>query len=175
MLEGFDRAIRFLTRLGYWVAVAATLLLMLLGGLDVIATQFLGTPIPAALELQEVLLAAMIFMGLAHVQEKRQHISVEIVVSRFSQATRRRLNLLVLVASVFVLGVIAWRSGVLALSSIEMRETAGASLAFPIYPAKVLVALGAALACLECVRQIACWFRGEHEPVAAQAAVGLPH
>jgi len=160
MFDLYDRTTRGLIRAGYWIAVLAALGLMVIGGLDVLATYILGKPVPSALELQEVLLAILVFMGLSHAQSLREHIGVEIVIQQLPARVRRVLDLVVLVASAVVFGIIAWRCGELAWSSLSMRETASASFAFPVYPAKICVALGAALAALECLRQVGWWFRG---------------
>lgn len=160
MFDFYDRVTRSLIRIGYGVAVLATLGLMIIGGLDVLGTYFLHKPIPAALELQEVLLAIMVFMGLSHAQSLREHINVDIVIQNLPARIRRILDLVVLLASAVVFGIIAWRCGELAWSSLDLRETASASFAFPVYPAKILVAIGAALATLECIRQAGWWFRG---------------
>ena len=176
MFDLYDRATRGMIRVGYWVAVLATLALMIIGGMDVLGTYFLHKPVPAALELQEVLLAIMVFMGLSHAQSLREHISVDIVIQSMPARARRILDLVVLVASAIVFAIIAWRCGALAWSSVGMRETASASFAFPVYPAKVLVALGAALAALECLRQAGWWFRGgEPSRPGDSDTSGLPH
>ncbi len=176
MFDLYDRAMRRMIRAGYWIAVIATLALMIIGGLDVLGTYFLRRPVPAALELQEVLLAVMVFMGLSHAQSLREHISVDIVIQNLPAGLRRVLDLVVLLASTVIFAIIAWRCGELAWSSLGMRETASASWAFPVYPAKILVALGAALAALECTRQVGWWFRGG-EPVSpgAPERSELPH
>ena len=176
MFDIYDRCTRGLTRIGYWVAVLATLALMIIGGLDVLSTYFLHKPIPAALEFQEVLLAAMVFMGLSHAQSLREHISVDIVIQNLPPRLRRGLDLFVLLASAIVFAIIAWRCAELARASVAMRETASASLAFPVYPAKILVALGAALAALECIRQAGWWFRGGEPALPERPAdAGLSH
>lgn len=160
MFDLYDQVTRGLTRAGYWISVTAALCLMVIGGIDVLATYFLHKPVPAALELQEVLLATLVFMGLSHAQFLREHISVDIVIQNLPARVRRILDLVVLVASAAVFTILAWRCGELAWSSVAMRETASASLAFPVYPAKIFVALGAGLAALECIRQAGWWFRG---------------
>lgn len=155
----FDRLVRFLTRASYLVAIASALAMMVVGGLDVIGTRFFGKPLPSALELQEVLLALMVFLGFAHVQHLRGHIVVDVVVTHLSARTRRGLELIVLLLSGALFAVISWRTGALAMASIDIRETARASFVFPIYPIKALAAIGAGLAALECLRQAFCWFR----------------
>jgi hypothetical protein len=66
-----------------------------------------------------------------------------------------------------ICGVIAARSWTLAMSSWEIREAANAIITFPIYPGKFLVSIGAWLATLEFVRQLAWWFLGG-DPHAAR-------
>lgn len=160
MFNLFDRATRALVHAGYWIAVLAALLLMIIGGVDVVLNLF-SRSLPAALEMQEVLLALLVFLGLAHVQRRRENISVDIVLERLGKNTRRVLELLGLLCSAGIFAIVAWRSGALALDSLLIRESASALWQFPIYPVKVLVSIGAGLATLECLRQIGWWFKGQ--------------
>jgi TRAP-type C4-dicarboxylate transport system permease small subunit len=159
-LVTLDRLIRLVTRLSFALAVLATLALMLVGSVDVLAT-LVGMPVPAALEMQEVLLAISIFLGFAHVQSRHEQIGVDIIVTRFPRRVRRAAYLLMLLFSAAVFAIIAWRSATLAASSWEVREAASALFAFPIYPGKFLVSIGAAVASIECVRQVGWWFVGD--------------
>jgi TRAP-type C4-dicarboxylate transport system permease small subunit len=164
-----DRSIRLLTRGSFGLAVLATLGLMLVGSADVLGTLF-GMSVPAALEMQEVLLAVSIFLGFAHVQARHEHIGVDIIVKRFPPRVRRAVYLSMLVFCAGVFAVIAWRTASLAASSWNVREAASAIFTFPIYPGKFLVSLGAAVAAMECVRQIGWWFAGGEPGVAGSDA-----
>lgn len=160
MFNLFDRVTRALVHAGYWIAVLAALLLMIIGGLDVVLS-FFSQSLPAALEMQEVLLAILVFLGFAHVQRRNENISVDIVLERLGQKARRVLGFFGLLCSAGIFGIVAWRSGALALDSLLIRESASAIWQFPIYPAKILVSVGAGLATLECLRQIGWWCKGE--------------
>lgn len=149
----FDRIIRILVTVAFSIAAAAMLVMMVIGSADVVGTFFFNSPVTAALEMQEVLLAMAIFLALAHAQSRQEHICVDIITERLSAPIRRVLNLVVLFASMTVFAVIAWRTWVLATASWDMRETANAIFRFPIYPGKFLVSIGAGIAALECLRQ----------------------
>jgi TRAP-type transport system small permease protein len=171
ILISLDKGIRQLARLSFVLAALAMLTLMLIGSADVIGT-LLGYSVPAALEMQEVLLAVSIFLGMAHVQSRHEHIAVDVLVTRLPVRMRRILHLTVLLACAAIFGIIAWRAASLALSSWAIRESASALFRFPIYPGKFLVFFGAAVSSLECLRQAGLWFKS---PDAGLAAQPQPH
>lgn len=158
VLQTLEAAIAWAVGVAFAAACAAMLAIMVIGTADVIGSFLLRSPLPAALELQEVLLGILIFLGLGQAQKLREHIDVDIVTTKLGPSLRRRFELLVLVVGVLSFAVIAWRAWVLAMASWKVGETANAILTFPIYPAKFLVAFGAAVAALECIRQIGRWF-----------------
>ncbi|SLN71160.1 TRAP transporter small permease subunit [Oceanibacterium hippocampi] len=157
-LAWIDRAIGLLVRAAFTLASIAMLAIMAIGTIDVIGTYLLHSPVPAGLELQEVLLVLVIFLGLGHAQSRREHIEVDIITSMMGVGIRRWFELFALFAGALAFGLIGWRAWDLALASWKVGETANAVFSFPIYPSKFLVAAGASVAALECMRQIGRWF-----------------
>ena len=131
-------------------------------------------PVPAALEMQEVLLAVSIFLALAHAQRVRGHIAVDIVIDRLPARLKRGLELLALLVTFGVFTVIAWRAWYLSLASWNMDETANAIFTFPLWPGKFLVCFGAGFGALECLRQVGWWCIGG-KPAALPADAGTAH
>jgi TRAP-type C4-dicarboxylate transport system permease small subunit len=136
-----------LRQAGLWLACAFLFVIMLLGGADAISSFVFNTPVPAMLEISETLLAAAVFLALA--SAAGQHVVVDVVVQRLSAAAKKLCTALALVVAAVVFGLIAWRFWELALDSIRVNEIAAALVAFPIWPAKVLAAIGATLAAIE--------------------------
>jgi len=160
ILLPLDRAIRVLGVIALAGAGAAMLTIMAIGSTDVVGTALFSHPVPAALELQEVLLAVAIFLALAHAQRERSHIAVDIVIGRLPRGVQRGLDLVALLATLGVFAVIAWRGWHLSMSSWNMDETANAIFTFPLWPGKFLVCFGAGIGALECLRQLGWWCAG---------------
>ena len=170
MLLLLDRLIKQLVSVAFFGAVAAMLCIMVIGSADVVGVA-LSAPVPAALEAQETLLAVSIFLAIAHAQRRGEHIAVDLILTQLSDRTRRHLKLLPLICGVFACAIIGARTWTLAMSSLNVSETANAIVAFPIYPAKFLVSIGAWIATMEFLRQLAWWCVGKE---AIEADVPAP-
>jgi TRAP-type C4-dicarboxylate transport system permease small subunit len=123
------------------IAAIAVLAMMLIGGTDVVTTLF-GLPIPGAVELIQVLMVLVIFLALPEVELRRQHIAIDLVSERMPLSVRRAFALLGNVLSLCFYGAMAWQAWKLFWGSWTIREYATGLVAFPLYPAKGLFALG---------------------------------
>lgn len=137
--------VKRLGELGSWLAGASLLAMMLIGAIDVIGTKFFDRPLPAALEVTEALMVFGAFLGLAYTQANRQHIVVDLLPARLGAAVQRALYRMGQLLTFGAFLLIAWEGWVLGLASVEIREYAPGLLQFPIYPAKLALAVGATL------------------------------
>ncbi len=156
-LLALDRGVRWCGTLGFALSAACTMALAVLGTVDVIGTNLFGAPVAGALELSEVALAVVVFMGLAYAQQQNAHISVDIVTNLAPRSLQRASTLVSLGFGGLLFGLLTWQAGVLAAESWSYREVASGYVSFPVYPAKAAVAVGWAVATLEFLRQIV-WF-----------------
>ncbi len=118
--------------------------MLLLTMIEAVANMLLrpfGHPIQGSFELMGFGAAAVAALGLANSQERKVHICVDILFSRFSPGIKHFLaSLGNLLCSIFF-GMAAWRISELALRlwrSGEVSET----LRIPFYPFTGIVALG---------------------------------
>lgn len=132
------------------VAGVGVLLMMLLGGLDVLATSVLNQPVPGAYELIETMMVASIFLALALSQAEGRQIRVELITERLSLRSRGLLQAMADLCSLFVYGLIAWYGTQAAWSSTLMGEFSSGIVKFPQWPAKIALALGAVLMVVQC-------------------------
>jgi TRAP-type C4-dicarboxylate transport system permease small subunit len=153
LIRLLDRTIR---KLCLWAAAAAAVFvafIVIVGVADVIGTNFLARPVPSALEMSEAGMVVIIFGGLAYAQYRSAHVSVDLVTARLSGVARTLAAGLAILAAILVLGLITWRAGSSALESIGIVEKSSGFLRFPVYPFKVMMFLGGAIATLEAARQ----------------------
>ena len=150
------------------LAVAATFIgvLAIIGVADIFGTNLLGKPVPSALELSEAGLAIIVFMGLAQAQRKRAHITVDILSSRFRGWAQTASTILALLAAIIFFGFVAWRGGLAAWESVLIDERSMGQSPFQMWPGKILLCVGCAIAMLESLRQLARLLCGmpEEEP-----------
>lgn len=127
---------RLTNRVAGWLAIAASLCLLLVMGLsvsDAVLRYGIDRPIPAALELTQMLLPVLIFAALPHVTAQQRHVVVSSITDRLPGPARSaslRLGQLALTA---MLGVVTWQMAVLGLDYLaDARTTLSARL--PVFP-----------------------------------------
>lgn len=154
LLRSLDRLVKLLIGLALSLAGIGMLFIATIGTADVITYLVLNQPFPGATESVEVLLAATVAMTMPYAQRRHGHIVVDIVVQRFSPRGRRVAAFGSLLTGLICMALLAWRAWALALESIALRETAETLYSFPVYPWKVVFALGLSLTGVEYLRQL---------------------
>jgi len=136
------------------LAGAAIFLMMLAGSADVVMTNLdlLGwrsRPIPATTEFIATMMVVAVFLGLSLAQQRRQHIQMD--VSQFAGPRMRRVLEAIhhLAHAAFYAGIAAfgWAA---AVHGVSVGEFASGLYDFPIWPARLILALGAGLMTIQC-------------------------
>jgi TRAP-type mannitol/chloroaromatic compound transport system permease small subunit len=127
----------------------ALLLIMFGVSADAILRYALDRPITGTLEGVELLLVFAVFLSLARTQAERGHIAVDIITERLSGRPRAALEALTALLGLVLFGAVTWATGGMALRSWQMGEYSAGLIAFPIYPSRILVALGSLLLSLQ--------------------------
>jgi TRAP-type transport system small permease protein len=143
-----------LSGLGAIFAGIALLFMMLLGAFDVILGKFFNKPIPGTFEATEALMVISAFMAIAYNQSKRQHISVELFTSRLKGSTKIVFNLISYFFSFAFFLLITWQGWKYGIHSLMVLEYESGLINFPVYPSKLLLALGASLITLQCLADL---------------------
>jgi TRAP-type C4-dicarboxylate transport system permease small subunit len=118
---------------------------MFLGTADVVGTQFLGWPIPGAVELTESTMVLIVFGALAFVQIRRGHIRVELVYSHMGPRVRSAMDALADLAAMVFFGLLLWQAIGEAMLSLRIREATLGLIRFPLYPARWTIVVGTGL------------------------------
>lgn len=150
-----------LGELGSWLAGASLFLMMVLGAIDILGTKLFDRPLQGTFEATEALMVLTVFLSLAHVQARREHIAVDLIVTRLGRGTHRAFELVARFLTVGVFALIAWQGWVLGSSSFQVREYASGIVQFPVYPSKLALALGATLMLLQSFMDVIDAFRGD--------------
>lgn len=154
------------------VAGVGTVLLMLLTVVDVTLRQLGGRGVGFTLEVTEVVLVAVVFAGMASAQLSRSHVQTPILTDhlppRWADAARFA-GLVVAVALMTWLTVMTLRSG---LTSLRAGEFRFGLVRFPVWPAKLVIPVGAAGFTLvllsDCVSAGRALVRGRPAPAATE-------
>jgi TRAP-type C4-dicarboxylate transport system permease small subunit len=118
---------------------------MFLGTADVVGTQFLGTPVPGALEVTESTMVLIVFGALAYAQIRRAHIRVELLYGFMGFRAQAFMDVAAHVTALAFFALLAWEGYHEANYSWGIREATLGFVRFPLYPARWLLVLGAAL------------------------------
>ncbi|ODS98505.1 MAG: hypothetical protein ABS56_04790 [Lautropia sp. SCN 69-89] len=154
-LGRIDRALSACWR---WLGIGANLsLLAIMFGVsaDAILRYALGHPIAGMLEGVELLLVFSVFLSLAGTQAAGGHIAVDIVSGRLGGKPRAALQTFTSALGLLLFVTVGWATGGMALRSWEMGEYSPGLIAFPIYPSRMLVALGSFLLAVQLLLEFA--------------------
>jgi TRAP-type C4-dicarboxylate transport system permease small subunit len=136
------------------LGAAGLMVSMVLGFADVIGTKFLDYPVPGTLEFTESTMVLVVFGALAYTQSKRGHIRVEIIYNFFGPRTRALLDAFTHLIALIYFGLLCWLGIQEALYSWDISEATMGTIRFPLFPARVLLAVGTALLLLQLVLDI---------------------
>jgi TRAP-type transport system small permease protein len=102
----------------HWIAGATVVGLMLMTVADVVGRRFFGSPVRGSVELTQLAMVVMIYLGFAYAENHGDHISVDIVYLRLRRWLQLVITALTSVFGIAVIGLLAYRlylySGVLA-------------------------------------------------------------
>lgn len=126
-----------------------TFFIMLVVCVDVSGRSFFNSPVPGANEMAELMLACLIFFGLAAAQQKKQHYMVDFILERLSSRNKSYAVCLSYLLCAGAVGLLCWYSTLNAISSFEMKEASWGTVEFPIWPARIVVAFGLGLFSLQ--------------------------
>lgn len=149
-----DRALDILNNAALWVGGLAILAITLLGGLDIISTFAFGQPIHTTYEATQTLMVLAVFLGLGMVYQNRGHISADIGYRALPPIGRRAADFLTLLLITGYFGALAWRGWQGAIRSWSIGEYSAGLVAFPVYPAKIALAVGATIAVMCCLADL---------------------
>lgn len=127
--------------------------IMLLICLNVLLRPF-GLSVPGLVEIVEVLMPASAFLAAAGCQRGGHHVSMDLVVTKLDASTRR---IVVAIANLVSIGFLMWLTFATTLGawhSWQLGETRFGVLQIPIWPTRILIAMGSLLWTLEVIRSL---------------------
>lgn len=119
-----------------------------LGSADAVSSALLSAPIASVQEMSQTLLPVAFFLALPFAQATKSHVSIDVLYVFMPAWLKKLGRYLDRTITVFVLCILAWAVWTFAFESLKIGEVASAAYQFPIYPAKLVSAVGASLAVL---------------------------
>ena len=171
MLHLIEAVERFLSRLGI-LSGFATLTIMLVVVADVAGRALLNAPLHMSTEISELLMVILVFMGFAAAQGNRQNFAIDVATRHLPENIQQLIEMLGYVFSLILVAMLAWFSTEQAYSAFERGEAGFGIIAFPIWPARFILALGLWLLAVQFVCDILRYFIDA--PRASTAGETLP-
>jgi TRAP-type C4-dicarboxylate transport system permease small subunit len=132
------------------VSMVMLLAMMLLQTADVIGRYVFSKPITSSYDMIEVMMALLVFWGLAYCASDNGHVRVDLILSRLGRRTRETLDRFTFGAGAFILALITWRLADRAWTIIQnLPGPATQTTHIPYWPFLIVAAIGTFLFCLE--------------------------
>lgn len=151
--ERLAKGVSLITSALKYVCVSLLFFMMALGTVDVLSRYLLNKPILGTLETFEILLPAIVLLGLGYTQGNRAHVRMEILVSHLSFRTQTVLNFLTNGCALLISVLILWRGWVLTIGYWRMGRTIP-TIGVPMFLPQLLVPLGALILSLVLIVQM---------------------
>ncbi len=111
---------------------------------DVTRRSLSGQSVKGVIELGEVLMVAIVFLGLGYAESRGAHVSMTAVVRRMPPKTAAVLNVLGQVLMIFVVGWMAFVTADRAIESVAAQEYRFGLVPVLVWPARIAIAVGLA-------------------------------
>ena len=139
-----------------WLNIAGASILsilMFLTVVDVSLRYFFNRPLRGTYELTELMMVAIVVLGLGYTAATGGHISVDIIVNRFKGRSRLIVDVINLILGIIIFSLIAWQSTEYAFSALKTGEHSDI-LKVPTFYFKILVPIGSTMLVLELLMQL---------------------
>jgi TRAP-type C4-dicarboxylate transport system permease small subunit len=153
VVETLAKGVSLMNSAVRYVCASLLFFMMALGTVDVLSRYLFNKPILGALEVFEVLLPAIVLLGLGYTQENRAHVRMELLVSHLSFRTQTILNLFTSGCALLISVLILRQGWMLAIRYWRMGRTIP-TLEVPMYLPQLLVPLAALILSLVLIVQM---------------------
>ena len=118
-----------------------------------------NSPLQGSLDYTGNFLVVIIAFGLAATTAADEHISLDVLVTKLSSSWQHILKAVAVFISFVIFSVLAWRGIVAGLESMTTHETMMTVPSIPLYPFRLILAIGFAFCVVALLHQIVQLFR----------------
>lgn len=142
-----QRAAKFAASLLAWFAGAVLVALMLITVVDVSGRYFFNAPLEGTLDLTQMSVVAMVYLGMAYTTYHGAHAVISVLYDRLPQPAARILDRIINLSAASLFVIIAWRT---ALNAIQIKQFGQSTqlLLLPLYPVYWVVVAGCVVTAL---------------------------
>ncbi len=128
---------------------------------DMIGRAVFNTPLAGGIEISVLFMIGLIFLGMPSAQKQGLHFKIEFLVNSLRGVPLLMLQVVNYLFCIFVAGTLAYFSGKLAIRSFHSGEASYGTIAFPVWPSRILISVGLTFLALQFVRDLAALLRGK--------------
>jgi TRAP-type C4-dicarboxylate transport system permease small subunit len=144
-LDSIRKCIQRLTLYASYLGMILLIPMMLLTTTDVMGRAVWSRPIYGTVELSSYMLAVFLLLGVAYTHQVKGHVRVSMLTSRLPRRGSLALDLVTILLSMFIIGLLAWQGWVVGMEERAVSDM----LRVPQRPFKLLVSAAAFLLWLE--------------------------
>ena len=133
-----DRVSRVLGLASSFAVIAITLAIVA----DVTGRYLLNAPIDGASEFAVTAMIAVVYLGLMAAQRNSGNFRVDMLLRVLPAGAQQALEIFWRLVALAVLVLLAWLSTREAILSTEMGEASFGTIAFPVWPSRILLSIG---------------------------------
>lgn len=164
ILKGWARVFAILAALGVVVMLWAIVA-------DVGVRNITKGSLPGMVEIGETMVVVVIFLGMMQAGVSGEHITITLLTGRLSRKVRRGVQTFAWILSAVILGWMTWATTARALASFAGQESRFGILSWPIWPARIVIAVGIASMLLAAVWNVVRLLQGR--PPMGEAAQSI--
>jgi TRAP-type C4-dicarboxylate transport system permease small subunit len=149
-MNSYERIKAWIQKFNCVVAiVGATLvfLTMFITTIDVVG-RFFRVPFTGTMEISELTLAVMVFLGWAYTQAEKGHISIDIFFNILPKRLRNILEVMNPLFGIALLSLVVWQ-GVIYSMDTRVSQIATDNLGIPVWPFQFMIVIGGITFCLQ--------------------------
>ncbi|MEM9027841.1 MAG: TRAP transporter small permease [Pseudomonadota bacterium] len=171
-LDKADRLLSPVEDIFNFIAALAIFVLMLLGVLQIVLRTVFNAPIVGYIDMVELSMATMAFLGAAYCQRVGAHIRMEILIGNLRGRALWIAETFGIVLSLFIVGVLVWYSWGHFLRAYELGDST-IDAEYPVWPSKLLVPIAFGLWFLRLLIQFVGYLRLSLNPAVTPEGVVL--
>ena len=128
---------------------------------NVLARYLFNAPLQGSVDYTENVLVVIVAFGLAATTAAGEHISVDALFTKLPSAWQHILNAVAVFISFVIFSALAWRGIVAGLESVTNHETMMTMVNIPLYPFRLILAIGFISCVVALLHQIIQLFRSK--------------
>lgn len=167
-LSGFDRVLRPFENIANFIAGIAIFALMVLGSAQILLRTVFNSPVAGYIDLVELSMASMAFLGAAYCQRLGAHIRMELLVGNLKGRSLWFAEIIGTLLAMFIIGVLIYHAAGHFLRAYQLGDST-IDAEYPVWPSKLLVPIAFSFWWLRLLIQlfgsIRLFFNPELEPV----------